>query len=708
MALGKLSPIDVYYYSHNWMAWFEKLYGKYWQFPEICKKRLDMAWKTTFILDDSGRSTTKTTTYFLVGMAKNRLFEDRVMNLFCMDRDKGIQLADEHIGRILRTSPNFADGIKRQYPRKPPKVTHRQSGAVIWWENSSMFQTYTPGLQTGGKKALSDRSNYLFFNEYSSWPAGTVNIMEKNIKPINTRTNYRYGATNRLRIATEKSLGIPLGRLTQEYLIEDNRNKANYIPRRWLSETKPDKSFEKIREKFLRNFKYTFGFNYLDGIKDNQLKFLEIDSEDVIVKFFEKYLIGDPVYQNQIVYDGSAQEPTDEIYQEFVKDFFSRVKKDGKLIQNMLDLTINKNYIEEMLEDNDSYDPHCNWFNCHIDDIPEEWDGIIYDSAVVNDARRSWLKDDFDRVYGGRWISGQSYRPIDKEDLDKCRIDNVNILLNRKNDSDVYVIGVDAAHGTEASHKGKAGKHDDAAGAVVKVGEGTRENPHEIVHIYKADDVKKEPMAFDLHKLHLNFSFQWMALDPGGGGKELSEVLAHKNIEVDGEYRQVQPIVHIEYIYYDGTQDAILLYISRGEEIIKTVYTDAYKQPPFRGEEMLRHAIITNTQRLIERGGVAFPPRLSEMQMIARRNQDELSLQEMDIYLNLEEAIKQMLKINYLRDKKSGLRLKTNSGVFKYNMPKRKDLAMVVFYALFMADVYVKWKELISSKFEDKYIMAVG
>ncbi len=80
----------------------------------------------------------------------------------------------------------------------------------------------------------------------------------------------------------------------------------------------------------------------------------------------------------------------------------------------------------------------------------------------------------------------------------------------------------------------------------------------------------------------------------------------------------------------------------------------------------------------------------------------------MDIYLNLEEAIKQMLKINYLRDKKSGLRLKTNSGVFKYNMPKRKDLAMVVFYALFMADVYVKWKELISSKFEDKYIMAVG
>lgn len=715
--IGRLQPLDVYFYAHNEVQWIIRLFGKpYQSYPEINWHRIRMAWRAKFLLDDSGRSTAKTYDHMLVGVAKCALFRNRMMDFFAIDKEKGVEIFDQYIDPWIQSCDNFIERLEVAYNSKEPKIIHSQSGAKLKFKNLSVAKTYTPGIRTGGKKALSDRANHVIFNEWTSWPGEAVNIIEDRIKPIATRGSLYNRKTIDLRIVTETSLGIPLGRISNETLSEWNHSKPGYVPRPHLLERKPDDSFEVARKRFLRNFRIAFGFNYEDGIKDAGLNFRELNSVDDIVDFFKDYLKGDPVYQNQIVYDSSAQRPSDPHY-EFVEYFWRRIDAHDPAYEALTDLTVNADYIKEELKKVENPDPRYHWFNCTVDDIPERYDGIIYDSDIINDARGTMLDEDFQRIYGGRWREGSVHKPFSMEDINKCRQDpNVTILTERDNAQSIFILALDAAQGTDRLRKGEDnrnthGKGDDAAGCVCKVGMGTPEKPHSIHLIYKAEDVSKDPMAVDVHRLHQKFGFDLIPLDPGGGGKALAERLEKRKILIDDQVLDFVPLVPIDYIHdNDGYFPPIqhkLVFISRSTKMITEIWRQSFNMPPFKDDGEMRNAMIVNAQTLFAKQGVVFPPALKLRQMIALRNHGKMTDEDMRNQQNLEEAIVQMSKIHYEMDKKTNQRVKTNSGHFKYVFPRRKDLAMVIVYALFMAQIYVKWAGLTDQN-TDELPIAIG
>jgi len=603
MSINNLTPIEVYYYSHNSESAIKLVFGmNYADFPEINWERIRKAWTALYFLDYSGRSTAKTYDHMMSGLTKCAVLKNRRMNLFAVDRDKGIEIAEDFITPWLETEVNLKVILKKTRNVPEPRLIRSQSITKLPFKNLSLFKTYTPALRHESIKVKSDRTNMILFNEWTSWPAGSIDLMEETIEPIATRTNWYYNGTLRFRIATEKSLGIPLGKMSNELFSEIYKSKPDYQPRDWLSNNQPDDSFEKIRERFFRNFQRVWGFDYQEGIDDERLSFSEINSTEDIIGFFSDYLDGDPAVQNQIVYDSSAPKPSDASY-EFIKYVWKRVKNG---------------------------DPRYDFFTCSVDDIPPEFDGIIYNGSVINKAREHLLTEDFERVYGGKCVESKSQRPFSKAEINACCDNNMNVLLKRSlewSDDDVVIFAFDAAQGTIArrmgiSKKERPGTGDDAAGCVLKVGSGIPADPHDIVLIYKADDVDKEPMAYDIHQLNLSFLPTQIWLDHGGGGNDLAAYLEKDKLEIDGEEFHFVPIVHNKYVYYDGTQQNILAFISRGEPLIQEILGEMGQsvKEKYSGEDFFRNAIITTGQRILRRRGVRFPRRLEPRHRDIRRS----------------------------------------------------------------------------------------
>jgi len=684
--IGLLNPSDTYYYAHNPMEWIEELLSMGPDaFPQANIDRILIAWVSTFLLDDSGRSTAKTYDHILIALLKCTLFPRRKANLFSMDKNRGVEIMKLYIGMWIEQNHNLAKRLKNPYKNRKPKISENQKGARIGWNNGSIFMTYTPGLHSKGDSAQSDRSNHLIFNEWSSW--GDMDTIVDSIEPINTYTNNQWATSIKLRIATERALGIPLGRLTNDYLIRANEGKPNYQPRRWLLESKPIDIEETITA-FKRNFKLAFLFDCPD----------KIESVEDLETFFALYLDGDPVYQNQIIYDGSAKRPSDESY-----IFHEEVQKK----------------IDPTHED---YDPHYGYYNCGIDDIPEEWDGIIFTSAIVRKARKTMLKEDFDRVWGGKWTEGQSHRPFDPADVKRCRTSSINIITERPpNDKSIYILTVDSAKGTEAMRKGASqenlvGKGDSGASCIIRVGEGTKECPDEVVHVWRWDglEVKKDPMAFDIHQLQEKFGFELIVLDPNGGGGDLADCLMKPRLDLQNKLIDVVPIISVDYpepskylVYGNTPVFQNMMFFSRSTEMINLAYMKSEKVSPFRDDGELKSKMIDISQSAFSAGRVNFPEMMTKQKLIELRNKGDITLQEQMVTVNLEDAITQFIKVRFEVHPRTRAKLTTQYGMFKFKFPKRKDLSIVILYGLIMADVYRRFQKLVKQHNPEGYALAM-
>jgi len=674
--LGILSNADIYYYMHNPKVWIETLLtdegGKIHTAPKQSWIRIQRAWETYFMMDDGGRSTAKTYDYMLCGIAKAILLEKRMVVFFSGDARRGNSKTREYVGMWIEDCPMFADAVVPMDSVRGAAVRNRGGTTELPLKNGSLFKSYTPDWQSSGENTQSDRCNELIFNEWTSYPQ--PGSMVENVEPIATGTNYYRNNTMRFRAFGETLLGTPLGRQTNEQLIEIHSERKGFIPREHITDkTQP---LGRCLSEFFRGFEVIFGFTYQDGVKDDGIGFPVIKTKEDIEKYFANYVDGDPVYGNKIVYDGSAKRPSDECYI----------------------------YKQEHMEMIDKGDVRYGNYNISVDELGLEWDGIIFDSNVIAKARRTMLREDYDRVYGGKWTEGSSHRPYDPEDVERCRGD-INIILSREEyPDDIFVLGVDAAKGTEQMRRGgdnvnKAGKGDDAGGIGVRVGKGTFENPHEVVFGFKARDVRAEPLAVQVHQAHNQIGFNLIAIDPNGAGGNLVDALIKPNIEVNGEKFKFTPLIMHDFEEAEKEGDRCLMYISRSEKLITEAFRLSDSASPFRGDDMLLDAMHTNLRNLLEKGGVVFPQRIDDRRLLQMYENKEMSKEEMNIRLDLEEMLDQLVKIKYQLDKKlptQDKRVRTTNGVFRYARTGKKDLAYSLIYSLFVANIWGRWNEKLS------------
>lgn len=686
--LGVLSNIDIFFYMHNPRRWIETLFtnnnGQIYRAPKQSWERVDKAWRTYFMMDDSGRSTAKTWDYMICGIVKAVLMAKRFVVFFSGDARRGNSKTREYVGRWIEDYPMFADAIVPIDNIRGAIVRNRGGTTELPLKNGSLFKSYTPDWSSSGENTQSDRCNELIFNEWTSYPQ--PGSMVENVEPIATGTNYYRNNSMRFRVFMETILGTPLGKITNEQFAEIHSQRKGYVPRGHITDKTQPLDF--ALSEFFRGFNEIFGFTYHKGIEDSGIQFPAIKTKENIIEHFAEYIDGDPVYGNKIVYDGSAKRPSDECYI----------------------------YRQEHTRRIESRDPRYDHFNISVDDLGIEWDGIVYDSNVIAKARQGMLREDYDRVYGGIWTEGASHRPYDPQDIDKCR-QEIDLVHERtvKNKESVFVLGVDAAKGTEAMRRGKenintAGKGDDAGGVGVLVGDGTSVNPHKVCYIFKARDVRSDPLAVQVQEAHRKIGFNLIGIDPNGGGGQLVDALMKDKIEIGNEIYEYKPLIMHDF-EVERKGDRCLMYISRSEKLITEAHRLSESASPFRGDDMLLDSMHSNLRNLIEKGGVVFPNKINERQLLMRYELKEISEEEVEMRLSMEEMIQQLIRIQYQLDKKipsTDKRVRTANGVFKYARTNKKDLAYSLIYALYIANIWGRWNERLSSDSPNEFNVIYG
>jgi hypothetical protein len=689
----KLSALQTYMLLHDPMLAFEYMIGMGRNnFADEQIERIELAWRGIFMMDDSGRSTGKSHNLLGVGVIKLPLISDRAGLLLGMDKEIGSELFDEHIGQWLHGDGHlkaFIDVRRTDMEGRVPKTTYGRkvsfSPAFVMPGMSpreSRFMTMTPDLSRNGKKMQSWRFNMLHFNEWTSWPK--PDIMAETIEPIATRTNFWFKRTVDFRAAMEKHMQEPLGALSDSKYAMAFALAENTAIRPWIDGSDPQPDLEIVR-RFHLNFNYTYGFAYEHGVEHPQLKLPPVKTVDDVRRFFRLYLDGDPVLANQICYDGSAKRPSDECYhfKKFYQEMVDEVKH-----------------------------PLYNYYNMSIEDLDPKWDGIIYSSPVIKKFKESHLDEDYQRVYGGRWVEGYANKPYDPVEILRCMDSNMRPSLEANGQ---YIITIDSAKGTERMRSvggtGRTqgmGQGDDAGGAVLKLGDGTPENPDVIQYIYIADDVRKDPMAYDVHQLAHHFRPEILALDPGGGGGDLADSLAKRKLSLsDGSIVDAVPIVPFDYELEIIDQIPVLHFISRGNKMIKNVHILADSQKDtWRSDDFLLNRIHETARLAFAKGLVRLPRIYPKVELNQMHNEGVISIEEMNAMLAMNRAINEIYAINYAMDTVSGNRVKTANGLNKYVSPKRKDLAYCIIYAIFMAHTYRKFKKLTQS--EERIPLSIG
>jgi len=699
----------VYYYMHHERVWLSHLFSDRSGIPfntdELCWQRIGIAWRTYFMLDDSGRSTAKTHDYMLMALGKMALMPNISTVYFSLDARRGSDKTNAYAGKWLKNCPYFAERIKPLDSVRGAIVRNKGNTTEIPFKNGSLYKSYTPDWASLGENTQSDRCNVLIFNEWTSYP--TPEAMVTTVEPIATHTNWAQNGTANFRVLMERALGKPLGRLTDAIMLEQNADRPDYVPRPHLINAKPVSDAE-VLEIFFRGFKKIFGFDYHAGLQHDELGLIPIQTRADVELFFADYLDGDPVYGNQIVYDGSAKRPSDDCYL-YTEYHWSKTYGEGFLYDGS-----EKHSIGSLLDKQQVGDPRYGHFNISVDDLDSKWDGIIYNSNVIDKAREQMLTEEYNRVYGGLWVEGMSHKPYDAHEIMQCRRDVAIIAERADDDRDaVFVMALDAAKGTEAMRRGQdnvnmSGKGDNAAAIAVRVGQGTADDPHSVIFGYKALDVRSDPVAVDIHRFHHQFGFNLIGVDPNGGGTQVIDSLAKPMIDLGTGWMNFEPIIPHDYVG-DLDGDRCLMFMSRSEKLITEAYRTSETQSPFRGEDMLINAYHTNMRNLLEKRGVVFPQAYSTMQILALHNNGQWTDEQLEAYVCIQEALEQLVNIRYVLDKRStkiDKRIRTTNGVFKYEAKGKKDLAMALIYALFIAEVWLKWNQSRDSNRD--YLYALG
>ena len=662
-----LTPVQCYYYIHNPLEFLKEIFNFYNnEIPPFQEDRILKWWFTPFFLDDSGRSTGKSFNIIVSAMAKSLLIPNRKTMLIGQDKTIGVELMNEIIAPWAESNTKFKSLIKVSH--LDTVVRLKEHGATVNMWNGSNFFTMTVDMKKGGLKAQSWRVNGLLFNEWTSYP--DMDNMEEHVFPIATRNNMYWKTTHDFQIAMERHLAMPLGRLTDKLLriarFKGERvNVRPHITERKLSD-------DEIVNRFYINFRTAYGFDYMEGTKAAPEFFKPVSTIPDVKEFFGHFTDGDWAYQNQITFDGSAKKPEDECFK-FYQNFQKQI---------------------------DSMNPAYASYNIGIDNVPEKYDGIVYNSVIINTRRNDMTKEDFDRVYNGIWVSGGDLRPYQVNEVNAIRYGNVEYMRDQIN---LYVGGFDSAKGTESELKNIASRGDDATGAIIKLGDGTKSNPHELVYVHVCESLGADDIARDIHFLDNKFKMELIGLDPGGGGQEVTRSLAKSELKFDDVTIRPEPIVPIDYERPEDIMKPKLVLISTATDLIKEYYiTSDSERSILKTGDFLNNAIHSNAQRLIRNGGVVFPSMYTSYTLVNMLNKGEISSDEYDEMMTMETAIKQLVNIRY--ETRGGVPVKTANGLYRYTSTGRKDMAYAIIYALFIAEIYVS---LTKSDVEE-YAFAIG
>jgi hypothetical protein len=678
-----LHPIQSYIWMHDTYRFAREVLDI--EMPEEQYRRFDLMEFARFMEDHSGRSTGKTMNYLIYMACASICCNVRQGVWLGQNKDIGVEIFDKYFEEWIKYKENFYRFVTAKGNHKP-KVTHGQAGAkVIFW-NGSRLQSITPDPVKEYKKMQSWRFNDGLFNEWPNWPY--IRDIPDKVEPIFTNTNVHYRRTRLFREAMEIIMGIELGRLTNDDLKGRHKRKG-YVPRKHITTSPGDVAPKRVLELFYINFEACFGFDYRNGVKDADLQFPEIENENGIVMFFRNYDEGDPAYMNKLIYDGSAKRPSDESY--WLHKFFTQKIKEGNAL-----------YAQ---------------YRVGIDDIPEEWDGIIFDSTIIEKARESELAEDFKRIYGGYWTEGRAKNPFAWTEVVAANIPGWRGLLRRADDGEIYVGAVDSAQGTDATFKTDEGvsdgRGDDGVAAIFRLGDGTAKKPHKLCRVKIAEDVRSEPWAYDVQEIESNFEAPFWMIDPGGGGKGLLEKLSKKRVsktDIFGETHtmDVVPMLPWDHENPQDSKPNICIFSLSNEMITATYVETKTSKALLQYADQLNNQMVKLMQDAIKNKTVGFPEYLDHDQIIKLHNDGEIGDDELENLMHIRQALAQLVLINYKTDKHNK-RDKTKHGVFTYTSKGKKDAAWTIMMGHMMCDIIVKMNELIEqSNDETGFLPDVG
>lgn len=434
-------------------------------------------------------------------------------------------------------------------------------------------------------------------------------------------------------------------------------------------------SWQYIKEKFYRNFEIAFGFDYRDGIASERLQFEPIAKINDIVMFFRHYDEGDPTYMNKLIYDGSAQKPSDDCHSKH-KSFEKKVKSGDHLYAI---------------------------YQIGVDDIPPMWDGIIYDSTIVEKARKSMLTEDFNRVWLGLWTEGRAKNPFSWVEVMKACKEDWTGQLSRSDDKEIFVGAIDSAQGTDATFKTaegiKDGRGDDGVDAVWKLGDGTSNNPHKLCFVHIAEDIRSEPMAYDIQEIENKFGVAFYMLDPGGGGKGVLEKLAKTQIEktdIDGQHSTIEviPMLPWDHETPRNAKTNICIF-SLSNEMITASYVDSKTEKALlQYSDQLNNHMVTLFQDALRDRTAQLPQQFEMEELIETYNEGRINDDQLQNLTNIRTAISQLCHVRYVTTPRTGRRKKTSHGVFTYTALGKKDAAWAVLMGYMMCDIIIQLDKL--------------
>lgn len=680
-----LHPMQIYIWSHDLFQGILDIFET--KMPSVQSKRYELLKNVRFMEDTSGRSTGKSLTY-LYSMALRAIMNNYYRNILLgQEAQVGIELFDKIFKPHMMDNDNFSRFFKTP-GRKTPRVSNDGSTSHITTYSGSIVKAMTPDPQRQYKKMQSWRFNDGILNEVTSWPH--VDQIIKTVEPIFTNATPRYVKTRAFRERMEEISGVELGSLTNEILIYRHQNPG-YVPRENMIEAKI-LPWDEIKEKFYGNFDYTYGFEYKHGMDNEQIGFEEITSMNDIIMFFRNYDEGDGAYFNKLVYDGSAKKPSDDSY------------------------LLHKYFISEIEAGNQLY-AH---YSIGVDDIPIEYDGIIYESAMVEKARRTLLKEEFQRVWNGKWVEGRSKKPFTLAEILACQEDGYLGRIRRESLIDEHISGIDSAQGTDAQYSTeegiKDGRGDDGAETIWKVGLGTPESPHELCLVSIAEDVRSEIWALEIQNNEKAFQGEAEIgciiniMDPGGGGKATIEKLAKRRLEVKGIEYDFDPLVPYDHqAPLEGSKRSIVMF-SLSNEMIKTFLIDSKTgKVMMQQQDQLNNYMVTRAQALIRKNCIKFPQYLDIPVLNSMHNEGEIDDDMFINLINVRTALNQLLHLEFETDK-NGKKVKTKNGVYRYVSKGKKDVALAILYGIFGCDLFVKLNSIgtESNQSTSSYIPVIG
>lgn len=662
-----IHPMQSYIWLHDIYGAVLDILGI--KMPDEQIKRFELLSLTRFLEDHSGRSTGKTHNY-LMDLAIRSICINLMDSVWLgQEAEIGREIFDKHYAAWIEYEPNFRRFTTAKGNHKA-KVAHTQSGALLRFFNGSRARSLAPDPRRDYKKMQTWRFNHGIFNEWTSWPY--INEIADKIEPIFTNTNLPYRHTRLFREAMEQVTGIELGRLSNDELASRHRT-ADYLPRDHMMECRPQ-PWDIVIKKFHRYFEIAFGFDYRDGIVNKRLHFEPLTKINDIVMFFRHYDEGDPVYLNKLVYDGSAKKPSDECY------------------------SMHKSIMKKISEGDRLYAI----YQIGVDDIPPKWDGIIYDSTVVEKARKSMLTEDFNRVWLGLWTEGRAKNPFAWHEVMMACKEGWTGQLSRSDANEVFVGAIDSAQGTDATFKTaegiRDGRGDDGVDAIWRVGDGTPQNPHKLCFVHIAEDVRSEPMAYDIQEIEAKFEAAFYMLDPGGGGKGVLEKLAKSQIEKtdrDGQYSTVEviPMLPWDHETPRNAKTNICIF-SLSNEMITASYVDSKTgKALLQYPDQLNNYMVALFQNALRDRTAQLPQQFEVEELIEAYNEGRIGDDQLQNLTNIRASFSQLCHLRYVTNR-NGRRKKTSHGVFTYTSPGKKDAAWTVLMGYMMCDILVQLKKL--------------